>query len=229
MCTRFAVGREATVKLEDTGIYPFIKDCPECQILYRFGKGECITNSVARNEDYWYIIEGNIEVVASSHSGKRVHVDDNMEDEFTGHLSKYWGQNFYCDCIAATPCTLIRIPNSLFAKLIKQDDFRLFFYFKMSSRLYEMYRRRLSYDLFTPRQRFATHLLVEQRDGECYISNLSKECSELGISRRNLYNILDDFEGGGVISYEQTGLIKIKSMERLLEIARPAVEFMENN
>ncbi len=217
------------MKLEETGIYPFIKDCPECRILYRFGKGECITNSVARGEDYWYIIEGNIEVVATSHSGKRVHVDDNMEDEFTGHLSRYWGQNFYCDCIAVTPCTLIRIPNGLFSKLIKQDDFRLFFYFKMSSRLYEMYRRRLSFDLFTPRQRFAVHLLQEQKDGECYICNLSKECSLLGISRRNLYNILDDFEAGNIISYEQTGLVKIVNMERLRDIASPALDFMENN
>lgn len=139
------------MKLEETGIYPFIKSYSESQILYHFGKGECITNAVARNEDYWYVIDGNIEVVAMSHNGKRVHVDDNMEDEFCGHMSKYWGQNLCCDCIATTPCTLIRIPNALFSKLIKQDEFKLFFYFKMSSRLYDMYRKRLSYDLFTPR------------------------------------------------------------------------------
>lgn len=79
------------MKLEDSGIYPFIKDYPKCKILYRFGKGECITNSIARNEDYWYVIEGQIEVVATSHNGRRIHVDDNVEDEWTGHLSKYWG------------------------------------------------------------------------------------------------------------------------------------------
>lgn len=48
------------MKLEDSGIYPFIKDYAECKILYRFGKDECITNSIARNEDYWYVIEGQI-------------------------------------------------------------------------------------------------------------------------------------------------------------------------
>ena len=129
------------MKLEDSGIYPFIKDYPKCKILYRFGKGECITNSIARNEDYWYVIEGQIEVVATSHNGRRIHVDDNVEDEWTGHLSKYWGQNLYCDCIAVTPCACIRIPNPIFNNLIKDKDFRLFFYFKMSSRLYDMYRR----------------------------------------------------------------------------------------
>ena len=157
------------MKLEDSGIYPFIKDYPKCKILYRFGKGECITNSIARNEDYWYVIEGQIEVVATSHNGRRIHVDDNVEDEWTGHLSKYWGQNLYCDCIAVTPCACIRIPNPIFNNLIKDKDFRLFFYFKMSSRLYDMYRRRLSYDLFTPRQRFAAHLILDAEDNDCYM------------------------------------------------------------
>lgn len=70
---------------------------------------------------------------------------------------------------------------------------------------------------------------MEQRDGECYIDNLSRECSALGISRRNLYNILDDFKKGNIISYEQTGLVKIENMDLLREIARPAAEFIENN
>ena len=225
----FPTIREDVVNLEETSIYPYIKDHPECKILYRFGKGECVTNSVAANEDYWYVVDGCIEVVANAHNGKRIHVDDNVEDEFTGHLSKYWGQNLCCDCYATSPCTLIRIPNQLFTKLIKQEDFRLFFYFKMSSRLYDMYRRRLAFDLFTPRQRFAAHLMQEQQDGECYIGNLSRTCSSLGISRRNLYNILDDFQAGGMISYEQTGLIKIVNMERMEAVARPAAEFLENN
>lgn len=216
------------MKLEDSGIYPFIKDYPVCKILYRFGKGECITNSVARNEDYWYVIEGQIEVVASSHNGRRIHVDDNVEDEWTGHLSKYWGQNLYCDCIAVTPSACIRIPNPIFNNLIKNKDFRLFFYFKMSSRLYDMYRRRLSYDLFTPRQRFAAHLILDAENNDCYMENVSKTCDELGISRRNLYNIISDFEALKIISYEQTGLVSIRDREQLRNIAQPALEFIEN-
>ena len=213
------------MKLEDSGIYPFIKNYPKCKILYRFGKGECITNSIARNEDYWYVIEGQIEVVATSHNGRRIHVDDNVEDEWTGHLSKYWGQNLYCDCIAVTPCACIRIPNPIFNTIIKDKDFRLFFYFKMSSRLYDIYRRRLSYDLFTPRQRFAAHLILDAEDNDCYMENVSKTCDELGISRRNLYNI---FEALKIISYEQTGLVSIRDREQLRNIAQPALEFNEN-
>lgn len=217
------------MNLEDSGIYPFIKDYPECRILYRFGKGECITNAVARNEDYWYVLEGNIEVVATSHSGRHIHVDENMEDEWTGHLSKHWGQNFYCDCIATTPCTLIRVPNSIFNKLIKQDDFKVFFYFKMSSRLYEMYRRRLSFDLFSPRQRFAAHIILDSDGNDCFMENVSKSSENLGISRRNLYNIISDFEALRMISYEQTGLVRILNRDQLKNIAQPALDFILNS
>ena len=112
--------------------------------------------------------------------------------------------------------------------LIKDKDFRLFFYFKMSSRLYDMYRRRLSYDLFTPRQRFAAHLILDAEDNDCYMENVSKTCDELGISRRNLYNIISDFEALKIISYEQTGLVSIRDREQLRNIAQPALEFNEN-
>ena len=189
--------------------------------------------------------------MATSHNGRRIHVDDNVEDEWTGHLSKYWGQNLYCDCIAVTPCACIRISNPIFNNLIKDKklsaligedyregmtavisvrlkNFRLFFYFKMSSRLYDMYRRRLSYDLFTPRQRFAAHLILDAEDNDCYMENVSKTCDELGISRRNLYNIISDFEALKIISYEQTGLVSIRDREQLRNIAQPALEFNEN-
>lgn len=125
-------------------------------------------------------------------------------------------------------CACIRIPNPIFNNLIKDKDFRLFFYFKMSSRLYDMYRRRLSYDLFTPRQRFAAHLILDAEDNDCYMENVSKTCDELGISRRNLYNIISDFEALKIISYEQTGLVSIRDREQLRNIAQPALEFNEN-
>ena len=98
----------------------------------------------------------------------------------------------------------------------------------MSSRLYDMYRRRLSYDLFTPRQRFAAHLILDAEDDDCYMENVSKTCDELGISRRNLYNIISDFEALKIISYEQTGLVSIRDREQLRNIAQPALEFNEN-
>ena len=97
------------MKLEDSGIYPFIKDYPKCKILDRFGKGECITNSIARNEDYWYVIEGQIEVVATSHNGRRIHVDDNVEDEWTGHLSKYSATASQSRLV---PASAFQIPSS---------------------------------------------------------------------------------------------------------------------
>lgn len=217
------------MKLEQTGIYPFIKDYPAAKVIYKFNKGDIVTAAIARNEDYWYLVEGSIEVMATSYNDKRIHVDDNVEDEFTGHLSKYWGQDLRCDCVAETDCQLIRIPNALFEKLLRENEkFKVFFYFKMSSRLYDMYRGRMAIDLFSPRQRYAAHLITHMRDGVCYTDNISKECSRLRISRRNLYNILNSFAFEKMISYEQTGVVEITDEKALREVAQPMLEFLDN-
>ena len=113
------------MKLEDSGIYPFIKDYPKCKILYRFGKGECITNSIARNENYWYVIEGQIEVVATSHNGRRIHVDDNVEDEWTGHLRRITGDRIYTATASQSrpvPASAFQIPSSTTLSRTKTSD-----------------------------------------------------------------------------------------------------------
>lgn len=215
------------MNLEDTGVYPFIKDYPECRTLYRFKKGECITRAASSNENYWYLVDGEVEVVTTSHRGKLIHVDENVEDEFTGHLSKYWGEDFFCDCIAVTPCTLIRIPNQLFDQLMKRDDFKAFFCFKASSRLYAMHRNYLSKEIFSPRQRFAAMIIENMKYGASSFPNLSKVCDNVGVSRRNLYNIINEFSEEGLISYEYTGIVEVLDERRLHEIGAPVLGYFE--
>ncbi len=215
--------------LDKTGIYPFIKSNPDGYKLIHVKKG--VNFCPAYDESYliWYVVDGEVDVSTVSQSGRKINVDSNVEDEFTGHVSNYWGQNFYSDCTAKTPCEMLRLNNDYFYdELMKNPEFKTFFYFKMSSRLYDMFKQRLVSDLFSDTQIFAAYLVDNSSDGYCYIDSAISACEKMKMSRRNFYNKLSMFEDLGIVSHPQANFILILDEQKLYELAMPVLDFNDN-
>lgn len=214
--------------LEDTTIYPLIKGYPELCKLYKFNRNKYVTRVAWNVEDVWYLVSGRVKVEATTQNGKKLLVDIIDEDNYVGHLSNFYGQNFYCDSITMLASTLIRIPAETFRSLLKTPDFSRHFYMKTNARLYDMYKKELMRGLFTQRQQFAFYVIEKTKDDICRIHSIYYICEYLKISRRNLYNLLARFEEDGIMDRLETGDIQVLDMGVLQEIAKPVVDFCYN-
>lgn len=96
--------------LAESAIYPFIKDYPTGFEIVTYKKNRLILQASEENKYIWFLLEGEVKVVACSSNGKRIVVDEIPTGCFVGHLSNLFGQNFYTDSIAVTKCTLLQIP-----------------------------------------------------------------------------------------------------------------------
>lgn len=217
------------MELEKTGIYPFIKNYPEVCKLIHVDKGVNFCPAYDESRLVWYLVSGSVDDCATSYTGRTVAVDNNVPDEFTGHLSNHWGQNFYCNCIASSPSELLSIPNQMFDEVfMRNPEFAAFFYFKTSVRLYDMFKRGLVIDLFSGSQIFAEFLVRNSQGGICHLDNVSDACETMHMSRRNFYNKLSQFEDSGLISHPSADTIRLINEKELKKIASPVTKFMNN-
>lgn len=222
-------GWEVALEFKETQIYPFIAGHPDGYRLIHVEKGTNFCPAYDSSYPIWYLVSGVVDDCATSHRGRTIIVDTNFDDEFTGHLSNHYGQNFYCSSIARTPCDLVRISPRFFNEtLMKDPGFRMLFYFKTSVRLYEMFKLNLTYDLFSDKRVFSYWLMENARDGVCEISSASTTSKKLKMSRRNFYNILSKLKEYGIIERSSPNEITIVDQDALEELAAPVSAFMNN-
>lgn len=215
------------MKLEDTTIYPFIRSDPALCKLHTFARGKYIIR-VGEAADIWYLVNGKVQVETTTQNGKKLVVDTICEDNYVGHLSNFWGQNFYCDSYALVSSILIRIPKERFLKMMESLEFSRHFYMKTNARLYDMYKKELVRGLFSQRQQFAFYVIKYSQNNICRIHNLSGICEFLKITRRHFYNLLDRFSEDGIIKRLDDGDIEILDLDALYKVAEPVVNFSYN-
>lgn len=214
--------------ISESGIYPYIRNhLDSCEVVH-VAKDVNFCPSFDESNLVWYLLSGTVEDLLFDQAGNKFVVDTNVPDEFTGHLSNYWGQNFYCDSVAKTDCELIRIPNELFDHLMENPEFRSFFYFKIGIRLYDMHKRYLATRLYNDTQIFASYIITNMRDGVCAIENATWASEQMHMSRRNFYNKLAQFERDGIIRRERGGIVHVLDEKRLREIALPVIRYLGN-
>ena len=115
----------------DDEIFKIINDCgydTDKLPIVRFKKGEGVAHAGKDKEYIFYILEGEVKVVATASNGKKILVDDLTPGHFAGHLSNLQKNNFYCDTIAITSSVLIKLSLECFTSFIKNDIFALFYY-----------------------------------------------------------------------------------------------------
>lgn len=217
------------MKLEETAIYPYIRYKPDLCEIHTFLRGTYIARAENKSECIWYLVSGRVKVVANGPTGKSLLVDLIEPDNFVGHLSNYHRKNFYCDSIAQTSSTLIRIPIDIFYQMMEGLEFSRLFFQKTNERLYDMYKSDLMRHLFTQRQQLAFYVHTNAKDGVCRVQSLNTICEVLRISRRNLYYLIDGFVKDGYLERTEGGDIVIINEEAIRSIEEPVYNFQHNN
>ena len=108
------------MRLQESTIYPFLEKHPASYEVITVKKNACIVRANEESKYIWYLLEGEVKVVAVSNNGKSIVVDEIAPNNFVGHLSNLFGQNFYCDSFAVTDCTLVQIPIARFLELMQE-------------------------------------------------------------------------------------------------------------
>mgnify|MGYP000059820050 CR=1 FL=1 len=214
--------------LENSHIYPYIKGCMEKVSVVKISSGNYISRAENVDKQLYYILSGTVKVVCMAPFGKKVLVDVISENEFAGQISYVRNVNLYCDSVALTDVELLCLENELIDELMANNEFSTFFYFKTSSRIYQMYKKMLVSNLFSQSELVAYHIVDKAQNGKFIYKSIYDMCENLNISRKNLYNILNDFESKGVIEKEQNGVLLIKDNDYLKKESDKVKMFFEN-
>lgn len=212
------------MNITETLIYKFIQHhLAELQIMV-FKSGQFIERATHETRNIYYILQGTIRVQNSSYTGNKILVDELSSDEFVGHISNLYGQDFHCDILAKTSCTVLQIPPSAFDQLMQNAEFVSLFYTKTSKRIYCMYKRLLLERLF-PHEEIVAHYIMEHTHENVFIyKSMYEICEALSISRRGLYNILNKLILEGYLE-KQEHLLIIKDRKYLMALASNIYDF----
>ncbi len=214
--------------LEDSHIYPYIKEYLEEIPVIKASKGEIISKAENTDKQIYYILLGTVKIECISTYGKKVLVDIISENEFAGQISYMRKFNFYSDCIAETDVELLFISNEIMSVLMKGYEFSTFFYFKTSSRVYQMYKKMLMNNLFNQNELVSYYIVNQSNEDKFIYKSIYDMCEKLNISRRSLYNILNNLEKNDVIEKEQNGIFLIRDIDYLIKDSCKVKAFLEN-
>jgi len=214
--------------IEDAHIFHYIKNHLEKMPVIKVSKGKMISRAENKDKQIYYILLGTVKVECISDLGKKILVDTISENEFAGQISYLRKSNLYSNSLAVTDVELLCIKEEIMRVLMKNSEFSTFFYFKTSSRIYQMYKKMLMSNLFNQCEIVAYHILAQSRNGKFVYKSIYDMCENLNISRRSLYNILNNFEMLGIIEKEQNSIFVIKNINYLREKANKVKMFLEN-
>jgi CRP-like cAMP-binding protein len=222
------VKRGNVMLARDTDIYLFIKDKLDEIPVLKVKKGDYLCRAHNRESQIYYVLKGEVKIYCTSIMGKKILVDELTENEFAGHLSNRRQSNFHCDSLAYTDLELLCINDDIMDILMQNSEFASMFYGKTSKRLYLMYKKSLTNELFSQRELLAYYIIKNSNNGKLVYKSIDHICEVLSISRRNLYNILNDFMHKGVIEKEGISAIVIKDEKYLKDMIVEIEGFLEN-
>jgi CRP-like cAMP-binding protein len=212
------------MELDDIYIYGFIKEYLNEIAIVNFKKGQYIARSDENFTEIFYILDGNVRVECITEYGKSFLVDELSKNEFVGKFSYMYEQNLFCDIKAASNVSLLKINKDIFNKLQKNPDFLKVFLYKISNRIYYMYKKLMMKNLFTSEEIFAFYLLKNSEDDIFKFKNTSELCNIFPMSRKGLYNVINKFIKMGFIRKEKKSII-FTDKNQLFELSLHVREF----
>jgi CRP-like cAMP-binding protein len=214
------------MNLENIYIYDYIKSYLDEIEIVKYKKGDYITYSNQNLQEIFYILDGNVKVEYTTKNGRSFLVDDLWENEFVGKISYMYDENLFCDIIAKSKVSLLKINKSTLKKLEKNPEFLKIFFFKTSKRIYCIYKKLLMKDLFTLEEIIAFHILKNCNNDKFEYKSMYSLCKSLSVSRKGLYNVINKFIEKGYIAKDKNS-VAILNKEYLYKISMYIREFNE--
>lgn len=215
-------------KIKNIFIYDYIKDYINEISIVNYKRRQYITHSSENLEEIFFILDGNVKVECITKSGKSFLVDELSKNEFVGKISYMYEQNLFCDIIAISDVTLLKIGKDTFKKLEKDPEFLKIFLFKTSRRIYYMYKKLIMKDMFKQEETFAFYILKNSENGIFKFKSMYNLCKILSVSRKNLYNIMNNFISKNYIRKNKNSLI-ILNRDYLYKLSAGVREVNEIN
>lgn len=214
------------VRIEKIEIYDFIEPFLEQVPVVDVTKGEYIVRHGEKNVEFnkYYVLRGNVRILKCI-GDKRVWVDEVGPDHFVGDYSRVFEQFLDCDILATENTRLLCITDQLFYKLLGITKFEKVFYRKMSQRVYLMYKKLLFNQNYTQKEIIASYILKNAKNDHFVCSSTDILAEELGLNKRNLYNVLRNLMEDGIIE-KQANFITIINKEVLIEQGARALNYM---
>lgn len=176
--------------------------------------------------DLYYILEGQVDVISQSYNGGSFLIDAVGKNEFMGKFSHMRQHNFYADIKTRTPCKMLKL-SGIKGELLEDEKFMLFFYYKTSNRLYEMYKISMMRMLYSWEEILAFYLL-EMADASGFVNFKDKYIRfHTSISERHYYYLLKKFKNERIITQSREG-IRIIDSNKLKSVAQGVSNFMKN-
>lgn len=216
------------IEIESTCIYNYIRPYLEEIEIANYKKGQYLTRADIDIEDIFFILQGQIQVEYTTKKGRSFLVDELSCNEFAGKISYLYDQHLYCDIIAVTDVSLLKIKAATFKKLKNSPEFLNVFFLKTSRRIYYMYKQLMMKDLFNSEELLSFHILKNSNDNIFIFKSMYRLCKILSISRKNLYNTINRFIERNYISKDKNSLI-ILDRNSLVKLSASIREFNETN
>lgn len=178
------------MKIEDSEIYPYIRDCLEEIRTDVISKGAYVTKAISSDDTIYYILKGSVRVVKETMTGKRIFMDSCGAENFTGHISNIENYDLNCDIMAETDLVVLKLDKKIMQKLMADTAFECFYYKKVSGHLYTMEKRFMLKTLFPQKALIAYYILDNEYHDYFVYKSMYRNCENLRISRAGFYNAI---------------------------------------
>lgn len=217
------------MEITELEIYPYIERDMDQISQVELKAEEYLCRAGQPGGGLYYVISGQMRVEGISPDGKKILVDWVGEDNFTGNISHVQKAYFGCDIVASTNCKLFFLEKSYFEHLMERKDFSELFFRKISSRIYQMYKKKLARSFYSLSELVAYHICQHtDEDGIFEYKSTYRLCEELEISRRGLYNILNAFLKEGYLERRE-GMYFILDRAGLEDLSQEIKWYMEEH
>ncbi|XER11152.1 hypothetical protein SATMO3_13220 [Sporomusa aerivorans] len=216
------------MELGDLYIYKFIKEYLDEIAIVHYKKGQYIAYSDENLTEIFYVLDGIVRVECVTAYGKTFLVDELAKNEFVGRFSYMYEQNLFCDIKAINNVSLLKINKDTFDKLQKNPEFLKVFLYKISNRIYCMYKKLIMKNLFDAEEIFAYYLVKNSAGDVFNFKSTNELCNIFSMSRKGLYNVINKLIKKAAIKKEKASII-ITDRDQLLKLSVHVREFNVTN
>lgn len=175
----------------------------------------------------YYILQGGVDVYATSYNGREFLIDQLGVDDFIGKFSQLRGIDFQCAVKGSSEVKMLDM--TAYSEKLWDENTRLgrVFHYKTSNRVYRMYKLSMLRMLFSYEEIFAYWLLAERDERTDIINDVKEVFLKMNVSDRQIYYLLKKFKEMGMIRKEGNR-VNILQVDQIRQLAGNVCMFMED-
>lgn len=206
-------------------VYELLKTCPYHLLKHwkirKFNESEIILNQGQKCNEFSIIIDGFVEIISTSESGKQYCQAIYKKGDYLGELEIFDNLNYCCSVVAMSRVTIIELEDKYFYELLEIDKLFIIKLMKKVCKSFYSLSLKASEDTMTPIKIRICRLLLgfindnmyEKSTGKILIKK-SKISDIIAVTTRSVDRCLKELRDDDIIKI-QDGYIYIVDLEKL--------------